>query len=67
MRSAVGGACPWRVNKEASHDKRGNAYSVGFYLPNEQINAKLAYTNIDALFEPALGFVNRNNIEQIVP
>lgn len=53
------------VNKEASHDKRGNAYSVGFYLPNEQINAKLAYTNIDALFEPALGFVNRNNIEQI--
>lgn len=53
------------INEEANQDIRGNAYNLGFYLPNERINAKLAYTNIDALFDPALGFINRNNIEKI--
>jgi len=53
------------INEEANQDIRGNAYNVGFYLPNERTNAKLAYTNIDALFDPALGFINRKNIEKI--
>jgi len=53
------------VNEIANQDINGNAYSVGFYLPNERLNAKLAYTNIDALFDPALGFINRNNIEKL--
>jgi len=53
------------INEEANQDIRGDAFSVGIYLPNEHINAKLAYTNIDALFDPALGFINRNNIEKV--
>jgi len=53
------------VNEQANKDIKGNAFNIGFYLPNERINAKLAYTNIDALFDPALGFINRNNIEKV--
>jgi hypothetical protein len=53
------------VNEEANQNVRGDAFNVGIYLPNEHINAKLAYTNIDALFDPALGFINRNNIEKV--
>jgi len=53
------------VNEEANRNIKGNAFNLGFYLPNERLNAKLAYTNIDALFDPALGFINRNNIEKI--
>jgi hypothetical protein len=53
------------INEEVNHDLKGNAYNIGFYLPNEHINAKLAYTNIDKLFDPALGFINRNNIEKV--
>jgi hypothetical protein len=53
------------VNEETNQDIRGNAYNVGVYLPNERVNAKLAYTNIDAFFDPALGFINRNNIEKV--
>jgi len=53
------------VNEVANQDITGNAYNIGFYLPNERLNAKLAYTNIDALFDPALGFINRKNIEKL--
>jgi hypothetical protein len=53
------------INEEDHNNIRGNAFNIGFYLPNERVNAKLAYTNIDELFDPELGFINRNNIEKL--
>jgi len=53
------------VNETDNQDVSGKAFNIGFYLPNERVNAKIAYTNIDELFNPALGFINRNNIEEV--
>ena len=53
------------MTDEAENRINANAYNIGVYLPNEKINAKLAFTRIDKNFNPALGFINRNNIEKI--
>jgi len=53
------------VNQRNNKNIKGDAYNIGFYLPNDQLNAKLAYSYIGKSFDPALGFINRANIEQL--
>jgi len=53
------------INEITDKRTEDKAYNIGVYLPNEDVNAKLAYSYIGDLFDPALGFINRTNIEQI--
>ncbi|WP_286269224.1 carbohydrate binding family 9 domain-containing protein [Thalassotalea hakodatensis] len=58
----------WYQNSDNQHKNgrvKDSAYQVGLYLPNEYLNAKLAYTEIGEDFNPSLGFINRANIKQI--
>ncbi len=43
---------------------REGAWGVSVAYPNDDLDALLAYTSIDAQFRPALGFVNRTGIRQ---
>jgi len=53
------------LQTSVDENSKGKAYNIGVYLPNEDVNAKLAYSYIGDLFDPALGFINRTNIEQV--
>ncbi len=41
------------------------AFGGAFYYPNDRYNASLTFAEIGRNFNPALGFVNRNNVRQL--
>jgi len=52
------------VDNQHAESQNNNAYGFNIALPNDKYNAKIDYTVIEKNFNPALGFVNRNNIKR---
>jgi hypothetical protein len=50
---------------ELSQNTSGKAWGSSIALPNESLNIKLSYLEIDEQFQPGLGFVNRTGIKEV--
>ncbi|MEW6990850.1 DUF5916 domain-containing protein [Colwelliaceae bacterium 6441] len=52
------------VDNHGQESNNNSAYGINIMLPNDKYWAKVNYMVIEENFNPALGFVNRNNIKQ---
>ena len=52
-------------SRSGGFEGRNGAWGTSLAYPNDALDLRIAYTNIEEQFRPALGFVNRTGIQQV--